>query len=242
MYAQLISQCQSVETDAPVEQPIVDTIVIVDSLPSEPILRVIGELEQRLIDAGLVDVQALDSSIQVDLKYSSTDNFFGFDAYGELERAYLQPDVAQLLLKAQALLKDKDSTLTLHIFDAVRPRSVQWVLWDTLKLPLAEKVKYVSNPRNGSIHNFGAAVDLTIAGPDSLLDMGTRFDFFGPEAYPRLEWKMLAEGRLVQAQVDNRKLLRSVMYGAGFTGLTTEWWHFNSCTREQAWELYPIIE
>ena len=53
---------------------------------------------------------------------------------------------------------------------------------------------------------------------------------------------MIKEGKLSKKQLDNRLLLREAMTNAGFTALTTEWWHFNSCTRHEARQKYEIIE
>lgn len=179
----------------------------------------------------------------VELKYSTTDNFLGEDVYGELERAYLQPEPAAKLAEAQRLLRERNPEYRLLVYDAARPRSIQQVLWDKLRVPLVEKTKYVSNPKNGSVHNFGAAVDLTIARADGTpLDMGTPYDFFGELAYPTKEKEMVRKGKLTQQQVENRILLREVMGKAGFTGILTEWWHFNALSREKAKEKYPIIE
>ena len=118
-------------------------------------------MEQQLIDAGLADVQALDSGIVVNLKYSTPDNFLAADVYGDLEKAYLQPDVAGKLKKAQAILRSEYPYYSLIVYDAVRPRSIQRTMWDTIRVPAYERSKYVSNPQNGSLHNFGAAVDLS---------------------------------------------------------------------------------
>jgi zinc D-Ala-D-Ala dipeptidase len=209
----------------------------------ESLTLVISSIEQDLIDQGLVNIQVIDSTIKVDLKYSGTDNFIGADVYLGLKRAYLQPDVAEKLAKAQKLLKDKFPEYSLIIFDAARPLRVQQTMWDTVKMPLNEKTKYLSNPKNGSIHNFGAAVDLSIVFLDSVqLDMGTPFDYFGELAHPSKEQQMLDKGLLTQEQINNRKLLREVMIQAGFFNISTEWWHFNSCTRDKAKELYAIIE
>jgi D-alanyl-D-alanine dipeptidase len=71
--------------------------------------------------------------------------------------------------------------------------------------------------------------------------MGTPFDFFGEAAEPQLEYKMLQEGVLTQQQIDNRKILRSVMQKAGFRQLPAEWWHYNSCSREEAKIKYAVI-
>jgi D-alanyl-D-alanine dipeptidase len=94
------------------------------------------------------------------------------------------------------------------------------------------------------LHNFGAAIDLTLAykKDGEALDMGTPYDFFGIEAYPIKEPLMLEKNRITQEAVDNRKLLRRCMMEGGFFNIQTEWWHFNSCYREEAIELYEIVE
>lgn len=204
---------------------------------------VIDTLEQRLIDAGLVNIQSVDSSIVVRLAYTTNDNFIGRDVYGGLENAYLQEDVALKLAKAQSYLKEKDSSLSLVVYDAVRPRSVQQEMWDILDMPINQKVKFVSNPKFGSIHNFGAAVDLSIVdGEGVALDMGAGFDDPSINAWPVKEQELLAKGDITQAHIDNRRLLRSVMGRAGFFNIQTEWWHFNSCTRDSARQKYKIVE
>jgi len=193
---------------------------------------------------GLVNVQDVDSTIVVDLKYATTDNFMNKDVYGCLRRCYLQPDVAQRIKDSQAFLKSIDSTLSLKIFDGLRPRSVQQYMWDILDMPMEEKTNFVSNPKNGSLHNFGAAVDITLIkiASGEELDMGTPYDYIGINAWPTKEPMLLAEGVLSQEQVDNRKLLRKVMKHSSFINIQTEWWHFNACSRVKAYEIYTIIE
>lgn len=203
----------------------------------------ISTLERDLIAKGLVNLQQLDSTIIVDLRYSTTNNFVGADVYGELENAYMQEEPARKLVQANAYLKETHPDYTLYIFDAVRPRRVQQILWDTLDYPEAQKSRYVANPQEGSIHNYGAAVDLTIAGPDRKpLDMGTEFDYFGVLAYPVREDELLTTGRLTRRQVGNRRLLRNVMTRAGFSPITSEWWHFNAMSRAEADKQYGIVE
>ncbi|RRB15644.1 peptidase M15 [Larkinella knui] len=197
-----------------------------------------------MVRQGLVDIQTVDRSLLVELKYSTTDNFVGKDVYGDLTRAYLQPLAAQKLAKASRLLQQKHPDLRLLVYDATRPRSVQWDLWNTLKhLPVDERGKYVSNPRNGSVHNYGCAVDLTLATQAGKpLDMGTKFDYFGELAYPEKEDLLLKQGKLTRKQVENRRLLRSVMRSAGFSSLKAEWWHFNALSRAEAKKRYKIVE
>jgi D-alanyl-D-alanine dipeptidase len=200
-------------------------------------------LAADLAQRGLVKLIELDSTLIVDLRYSTPDNFTGMDVYGPFSEAMMQPEPAEMLARANQYLRDKNPGYTLYIYDAVRPRSVQQILWDTLDLPDEEKPGYVADPREGSIHNFGAAVDLTIAGADGQpLDMGTDFDYFGELAYPTLEEEMLQQGRLSEEQVANRRLLRDVMTRAGFTTIDTEWWHFNAMSRQEAASRYGIVE
>lgn len=213
-----------------------------DSLPLNKSIS-ISELEKNIMALGLIDVRSIDSTIKVDLKYSTCDNFLFMDLYGDLEKAYLQPDVAVKLKLAQEILRRQFPYYSLIIYDAVRPRSVQIKMWDTLKMPVSMRTKYVSNPQNGSLHNFGAAVDLSIIDDNGIvLDMGTPYDYFGELAYPREEERMIKEGKLSYKQLLNRKILRDAMVEAGFMDITTEWWHFNSCFRSQAIEKYKIIE
>ena len=212
-----------------------DTIAVSDS---------ICPLEEYLIREGLVNIQELDSNILVDLKYSTTDNFMKKNMYGCLTNCYLQTDVAERLLLCQEYLKKKDSTLTLLLYDGVRPRSVQQYMWDLLDMPINEKTKFVSNPKKGSLHNFGAAVDITLANSlsEKALDMGTDFDHFGILAWPIKEKQMLQDSLLTKQQVDNRKLLRRSMRAGRFFNIQTEWWHFNACYRDSAYIKYKIIE
>ncbi|HYG49330.1 MAG TPA: M15 family metallopeptidase [Flavobacteriales bacterium] len=201
-----------------------------------------GELEKRLVANGLVNIQTVVPGIHTDLRYSTTANFMKMDLYGDLERVYVQPEIAQKLKKAQEYLQEADSSLSLLIFDCVRPLSVQKAMWDTVKMPTWKKIKFLSNPAFGSVHNYGAAVDLSLCTLDGEeLDMGTAYDDTASLAYPILEAQFLKTGKLTAQQVKNRQLLRSVMYRAGFFGIQTEWWHFNAMTREVAAARYKII-
>jgi D-alanyl-D-alanine dipeptidase len=214
-----------------------DTTKIVDEVIK------IDSLEQKLIDAGLVDVRIIDSSILIDLRYTTSNNFMNEDVYGGLEKVYLQLPVAKDLKKVNDYLHQIDSNLTLLVYDGVRPRSVQQKMWDVLDMPINEKIKFVSNPKNGSIHNYGCAVDLTIATIDGKpLDMGADFDEIRKIAYPRLEQQFFESGELTRQQIENRELLRKVMKKGGFYNIQTEWWHFNRYNRNKAKELFKIIE
>jgi D-alanyl-D-alanine dipeptidase len=201
-------------------------------------------LERKLIQQGMVDITKVIPGIQVELKYSTEDNFFKQDVYGDLIRCYLHPQAAQMLAKAQESLQKDYPNLSLLVYDGVRPLSVQQILWDSLDKPDSIKPLYVSDPKIGGLHNYGVAVDLTIVDlkTGKPLDMGTPFDFFGYPAYPDRELQMLAEKKITKAQVANREILRKVMKGAGFSGIGSEWWHFNFYPRKTAEKKYKIVE
>lgn len=214
-----------------------------DTILKQKAIEKISALEKTLIKQGLVDIQKIDSTIKIDIKYSTKDNFMKIDLYGDYNKAYLQKDVAEKLAKAQKILKTSHPNYSLLVYDGTRPRHIQQMMWDSLKMPISEKTKFVSNPKNGSLHNFGAAVDLTIIDENNnILDMATSYDFIGKLAYPRLENKFLKQGKLNKKQIENRLLLRETMKKAGFFPIQTEWWHFNSCTRAEAKKKYKIVE
>lgn len=204
----------------------------------------ISPLEVKFINAGLVDVQTMNTAIFVELKYATDDNFMHTNVYGSLSKAYLQAEMAKKVAKAQQKLTEIDRKLHLLIYDATRPRSVQQKMWNLLdSVPVYKRVKFISNPKHGSIHNFGCAVDLTICDANKVpLDMGAGFDDARKIAYPVLEKEFLASGELSQKQVENRKLLRKVMRAGGMWNIQTEWWHFNGLTRNKAKAKYEIIE
>ncbi len=215
----------------------------IDTVKKVDLVKDTCELEKHLIRSGLVDIQKAIPGILIDLRYSDTNNFMHIDVYGDLERIYLQPDVAEKLRIAQEYLQEIDSSLSLLVFDGVRPRSVQQIMWDTVNIPINERGKFVSNPKNGSLHNYGAAVDLTIAKLNGEeLDMGTPYDDASKLSYPAMEAAYLQKGELTKEQIANRKLLRAVLSKGGFWNIQTEWWHFNSCNREQAKRKYEIVE
>lgn len=193
--------------------------------------------------AAYTDVQYLAPDIQVELKYASADNFLNQRLYFSLDRAYLQKDVAERLAKVQKALSQTHPGYHLLIYDALRPVSVQQKMWEALdSLPPVERAKFVSNPKNLSLHNMGAAVDLTLTdSKGNPLDMGAGFDDIRKIAYPCLEDSFLRTGELSTAQIQNRLLLRNAMRAQGFRQLPTEWWHFNACSRSEAKLKYKVL-
>jgi D-alanyl-D-alanine dipeptidase len=191
---------------------------------------------------GLVDVATLDEGIIVQLVYATPYNFLGKVLYKDLSRAYLQPDAAQKLLAAYRALKKIRPDLTLVVYDAARPASIQHEMWDMVKGTAWDY--YVANPANGGgMHNFGAAVDLSlIDGTGQALPMGTPYDYFGHEANTDKENELVSTDRLTPRELENRLLLRNVMTGAGFRTVKSEWWHFNACAPDDARKQYKLIE
>jgi D-alanyl-D-alanine dipeptidase len=191
----------------------------------------------------LVDVQQGHSEIQIDLKYTTSANFLGEKLYSKIDKAYLQKDVAERLARVQNAVQQAHPGYKLLIYDALRPVTVQQKMWAALdSLPPVERAKFVSNPKNLSLHNMGAAIDLTILDARGKpLDMGAGFDDIRHIAYPIYEDSFLRTGQLTPKQVQNRKLLRSAMQAQGFRQLPTEWWHYNACSRDEAKSKYKVF-
>jgi D-alanyl-D-alanine dipeptidase len=201
-----------------------------------------NETENRFIKAGLVDISTINNSIQVDLVNSDPKkNFFRESYYKGLNKAYLRKEVAIKLSKAQKILKQEHPKFSLLILDAARPRSVSKMMYEKMKGTKFEK--YVANPKKGSMHNYGIAVDITIVDEKGKeLDMG-----FSPFRKSTLElyWqfaKMKVGFKLNKEQSENRKLLTDTMKKAGFIPLSFEWWHFNGMNKDAARKKYRIIE
>ena len=192
----------------------------------------------------LVSINQNYPEIFVSLAYASSENFMHEVLYLKWKEAYLQKPVALMLNKAQDRLAILKPGLHLLVYDAARPLSVQRYMWNALdSIPVKERVKFVSSPRGKSLHNLGCAVDLTLCDAKGIpLDMGAGFDDMRLIAYPMHEARYLAEGSLTKDQLANRKLLRSVMRYAGFSGIPTEWWHFNAYSKKEALERFQVIE
>ena len=181
------------------------------------------------------------SGVQIDLRYASQNNFVGKNLYGEFNKALLHRVAFDKLKKAVEILGERRPDLYLHVFDALRPVSVQKILF--AHVVGTDKERYVANPSTGSVHNYGFAIDLTLADAQGkTLDMGTEFDNFTELAQPRYEDKMLKEGKLNSSQIDNRRLLRSIMLDAGFHMIPNEWWHFDALPLDEIKGRYKLVE
>jgi zinc D-Ala-D-Ala dipeptidase len=197
-------------------------------------------LESLLRDPSYVDVSGI-HGVRVDLRYAGTNNFSGRDLYGEFNKAVLHKTAARKLARAADLLRARKPGWEIVVFDALRPRSVQRKLWEEVRGTKQEK--YIADPRRASLHNYGLAVDVSLADENGrLVDMGTDFDAFEKLSEPRLEKRFLRTGKLTQTQWKNRRLLRRVMMAAGFHQTPIEWWHFNAVQLDEARENYELVE
>lgn len=210
---------------------------------------------QSMERQGLVNVKAVVPSIKVALMYARTDNFCHRMLYNDLRDAYVLPACADALRKAQAELKRRRPDLSLCIFDATRPMSVQQTMWDAVKN--TPQYFYVSNPAHGGgMHNYGMAVDISICKASwndaswregaakchiDTIPMGVKVDHMGVESHIDKEQELVSRGMISREALNNRRLLREVMRTAGFMPLRTEWWHFNLCTREWAKKNLKVV-
>lgn len=229
--------------------------LLISVLYSIAALQSPNDFDEMMRKYNLVDITTLDSSIRVDLKYSSTDNFMGVDMYGSLEKAYLERDFANRVVKAQRILQERYPEYTLLIYDAARPISVQRAMRKSVEG--TEFERFVADGTRGGRHNYGVAVDLTIATLDGTpLDMGAGFDDFTVAAsvkgtpdnadprtrtldiYRNYVNAMAERGVISHEAAHNRMLLIEVMHAAGLYPYRNEWWHFEeimsiSATRER---------
>ena len=200
-----------------------------------------NEIEKKFVEAGLVDIHTIDESIKVDLVNSDPDkNYFRENFYNGLNKAYLRREVAQKLSSAQKYLKSEFPEYSILIMDATRPKSVSKLMFEKMKGTKFEK--YVANPKNGSMHNYGIAVDVTIIDATGKeIDMGFT-PFYKSNLSIYWGYAKLKMFDLSEAQKNNRKLLSTIMKKAGFFPLSYEWWHFNGMPKDEARNKYKIIE
>jgi D-alanyl-D-alanine dipeptidase len=174
----------------------------------------------------LVELALLDRSIKLDIRYATTNNFMRSPFYSQA-RAFMQRPAAEALLQAHTKLKSKGFGLLIH--DAYRPWYVTKMFWDGTP---SDKHVFVADPGQGSRHNRGCAVDLTLYDLKSgtPAEMPSQYDEMSTRAYPdypggtsRARW--------------HRDLLRRAMEDEGFSVYDSEWWHFDF----KDWAKYPIL-
>jgi len=160
----------------------------------------------------LIEITEKTHNVLLDMKYATSDNFTDAPIYSQ-PHCYLHEEAEGLLCTAIEIA-DKLG-YRFRIFDAFRPSEAQWALWNHTPDP-----EFLSDPRRGSPHSRGAAIDLTLMDEnDQDLDMGTGFDAFTPLSH---------HGNLeinIEAQ-RNRNLLMGIMTTAGWDFYRNEWWHY----------------
>jgi D-alanyl-D-alanine dipeptidase len=177
--------------------------------------------------ADLVELATLDPTIKLDVRYATANNLAGRAVYPEA-RAFLQRPAAEALLRAHKALKAHGYGVL--VFDGYRPWRVTKLFWD---ITPPEKREFVADPANGSKHNRGCAVDLSLydlkTGRE--VEMPSEYDEMSARAYPDY-----ADGPAAARAA--RDLLRAAMEREGFTVEPNEWWHFNY----KDWKAYPILD
>jgi D-alanyl-D-alanine dipeptidase len=177
--------------------------------------------------ADLVELVKLDPTIKLDIRYAGTNNFLGKPVYKEA-RAFLQRPAAESLVKAHRDLARHGYGLLIH--DGYRPWAITKLFWD---MTSGFQREFVANPAQGSKHNRGCAVDLTMydLATGLAVEMPGGYDEMSPRSYPDYP------GGPPEARA-KRDLLRKAMESHDFTVEPNEWWHFNY----KDWREYPILD
>jgi len=188
----------------------------VEELREEALAATLPEFEGDFLESDLVEVARLDPSIKLDMRYATTNNFMQAVFYSA-PKAFLQRPAAEALVRANGRLKKYGYGLMIH--DAYRPWYVTKMFWDAT--PEEYKI-FVANPRTGSIHNRGGAVDLTLYDlkTGQPVQMVAGFDEFSDRSFADYPG-----GTSLQRWL--RSLLRKTLEQEGFTVYPWEWWHFN---------------
>lgn len=172
----------------------------------------------------LIDLEKLDDSFIIDIKYATADNFMKKKLY-PVNKCIIQHETARKLINANNYAKSLG--FKLKVLDAYRPLSVQRLMWETLP-----DDNFVAPPTRGSKHNRGCAVDVTLVdleGKD--LEMPSPFDDFSEKAW-------ITYDSAPAHQLENRELLANIMIKSGFQRISTEWWHFN----DPDFNRYPLLD
>lgn len=179
---------------------------------------------KKVDQAQLVDLHIINSGIRLDIRYATANNFLHRPLYKQ-PRCLLRAIVAEQLSQVQADLEAEG--LGLKVYDCYRPLSVQKQMWK-----LVPDNRFVANPANGSRHNRGSAVDVTLVDRvGNELVMPTVFDDFTERAATDYN------GASPLAK-QNRQRLKDAMLKHGFTPIQTEWWHFDAAN----WAQFPVLD
>ena len=160
-----------------------------------------------------VNLRNYSNDFVFDMKYATADNFLKEKVY-PCDECFLRVKTVKSLLEANKSFLEKG--FRIKLYDCYRPKAIQKKMWK-----IVPDANFVANPKKGSIHNRGGAVDITLVdGSGVELDMGTQFDFFGKEAshnFLDLSTEILA----------NRRFLKEIMLQHHFKSFDSEWWHYN---------------
>ena len=180
-----------------------------DSKKSPVILDITKEVDSN----AFVNLRNYSNDFVFDMKYATADNFLKKKVYpcGE---CFLRVKTVKALLASNKSFLEKG--LRIKLYDCYRPKSIQKKMWK-----IVPNANYVADPKKGSIHNRGGAVDISLVDSHGVeLNMGTQFDFFGEEAshnYLQFSPEIL----------NNRKFLKQIMFEHNFNSFDSEWWHYN---------------
>jgi len=176
-------------------------------------------------DSDLVELIKLDSTFKLDIRYATTNNFVGKPVYKEA-RAFLQRPAAEALVAVNKEFKKLGYKLL--IFDGYRPWRITKLFWN---MTPKDKKKFVANPKNGSRHNRGCAIDLSLynIATGKEVQMTGTYDEMTERSYPNYTGGSDSQRKM-------RDLLRSKMETHGFTVYEYEWWHFDF----KDWRSYHI--
>ncbi|MBJ9830726.1 MULTISPECIES: D-alanyl-D-alanine dipeptidase [Citrobacter] len=172
----------------------------------------------------LVDLSVIFPSLHIDLKYATADNITGAPIYREA-RCLLHTEAVTALAKSISIAQL--AGLQLVVYDAYRPQQAQAILWNACPDP-----QYVVDVAIGSNHSRGTAIDVTLMDDRGhLLDMGAGFDEMHDRSHA---W----HPSVPPAAQRNRLLLNAIMFGGGFVGINSEWWHFELPDAAR----YPLLD
>lgn len=170
-------------------------------------------VKQEVADTTFVNLKDYSKDFIYDMKYATKDNFLKAKVY-DCAECVLRLKTVQALIAANKDFMKKGYKIKLY--DCYRPLFIQKRMWKIVSNP-----EYVADPKKGSIHNRGGAVDISIVDANGKeVDMGTPFDFFGIKAshnYTKLSGKIKS----------NRAYLKKIMIANGFNSFDSEWWHYN---------------
>lgn len=199
-------------------------VVAQDNVGGQPHIHKVAQA-QKIQDYDLVEVITINPNIRLDIKYATDNNFTKKAVYSQA-KCFLRRAVAQKINLVQQELEKQG--FGLKIFDGYRPRSVQYKFWELVPIP-----GYVADPKKGSKHNRGSAVDLTIIrlSDGHEIEMPSAFDEFSEKAHRKYE-------TMTPEAAKNCKLLENLMVKYGFIPLSTEWWHFDDVD----WEKYELLD